>query len=143
MSISSARVRVIDCPATAIGRSPLAVTMRVMRLSRPEGWARIASPGLTMPLEIVPEKPRKSRSGRLTHCTGMRNTSFCCRVSSSSTDSRKAISVGPWYQGVLSLGTSMLSPRSAESGIAVMSSRPTSFANSRYLPSMSRKTSSE
>ena len=34
---------------------------------------RTASPGLTTPAEIRPLKPRKSRFGRLTHCTGMQN----------------------------------------------------------------------
>ena len=36
-STSSVRVSVIAWPATAIGRSPAAVTMRATRLSRPEG----------------------------------------------------------------------------------------------------------
>ena len=40
---------------------------------RPEGRAAISSPGLALPQTMVPEKPRKSRFGRLTHCTGMRN----------------------------------------------------------------------
>jgi len=36
----------------------------------------------------VPAKPRKSRSGRLTHCTGSRNGFVCIRVWSTSTVSR-------------------------------------------------------
>ncbi len=35
----------------------------------------LVSPALIVPLAIVPEKPRKSRCGRLTHCTGMRKGS--------------------------------------------------------------------
>ena len=39
----------------------------------PEGSTRTASPILTVPAQIKPDKPRKSRFGRLTHCTGIRN----------------------------------------------------------------------
>ena len=72
-SISSASVIVTDWPATATGRSPSCVTMRATLLARPEGRATTASPGLIEPLAIEPENPRKSRFGRLTHCTGKRN----------------------------------------------------------------------
>ena len=86
-SISSSSVSVTDWPATARSRSPSMVTMRATRLSRPDGTTRIFSPWLTVPLTIVPAKPRKSRFGRLTHCTGRRN-GWCCRRSSISTVSR-------------------------------------------------------
>ena len=39
----------------------------------PEGSTRTISPGFTDPLAICPAKPRKSRLGRFTHCTGRRN----------------------------------------------------------------------
>ncbi len=69
-------------------------TTRATRLSRADGSTRTLSPGLTAPLTIVPAKPRKSRFGRLTHCTGSRNGA---RVtwSSIATDSRCPIKVGP------------------------------------------------
>ena len=38
------------------------------------------SPGRTAPPTTRPEKPRKSRSGRLTHCTGIRNGPSCTVV---------------------------------------------------------------
>ena len=39
----------------------------------PDGSTRMAAPAATEPLAIEPEKPRKSRFGRFTHCTGNRN----------------------------------------------------------------------
>jgi hypothetical protein len=86
-SISSSSVRVTDCPATARSRSPSRVTMRATRLSRPDVSTFTFSPGLTVPPTMVPAKPRKSRFGRLTHCTGSRN-GWCCTLSSISTVSR-------------------------------------------------------
>ena len=56
-------------------------------LSRPEAATTISSPGATAPLAIVPAKPRKSRCGRLTHCTGMRKGALR-RSSSTSIASR-------------------------------------------------------
>ncbi len=105
--------------------------MRATRLSRPEGCTRMRSPGRRLPLASRPQKPRKSRLGRLTHCTGRRSAPACRRVSSISVVSRKPISVGPVYQGVRSLGDVMLSPFSAESGIVVMSARPICAAKAR------------
>ena len=66
--------------------------------------ARTAAPrsrrrGLALPLAIVPEKPRKSRFGRLTHCTGMRNGA-AARSSPTSTVSRCSSRCGPSYHGV-------------------------------------------
>jgi hypothetical protein len=78
-SISSSSVSVIDWPATASARSPSIVTSRVTLLSRPDGSTRTLSPGFTVPLTTVPANPRKSRLGRLTHCTGSRNGA--CRIS--------------------------------------------------------------
>src|SRR3546814_6476549 len=65
-SISSVRVRVTDCPATACGRSPSKVTMDLIVLVLPDGRTRMASPGFTVPEPIKPENPRKSRLGRFT-----------------------------------------------------------------------------
>ena len=47
----------------------------------------------------MPAKPRKSRLGRLTYCTGKRN-GRSCRPCSISTVSRCSSSVGPAYQGM-------------------------------------------
>jgi hypothetical protein len=80
-SISSSSVSVMDWPATATSRSPSIVTSRATLLSRPDGSTRTFSPGRIVPLTIVPAKPRKSRLGRLTHCTGRRNAAW--RISSS------------------------------------------------------------
>ncbi len=44
-STSSSSVKVTDWPATARGRSPSLVTIRAIRLSRPEGRMRTRSPG--------------------------------------------------------------------------------------------------
>ena len=112
-----------DWPATTSARSPSKVTIRSTVLSVPAGTTRTRSPGRTVPPTIWPEKPRKSRSGRFTHCTGMRKLP-CCSSSSISTVSRWPMSVGPLYQGVFSLGSVMLSPRSADIGMQTMSSRP-------------------
>jgi hypothetical protein len=89
-----------------------------------------------------PEKPRKSRFGRFTHCTGIRND-CSARSSSTGTVSRKPSSVGPWYHGVFALGTTMLSPFSADSGMNVTSSRPMRRAKSRYSSSIAENTSCE
>ena len=47
--------------------------MREIVDSLPDEATTIRSPGLTLPEATVPENPRKSRFGRLTHCTGKRN----------------------------------------------------------------------
>jgi len=143
MSISSLSVMVIDWPATACFRSPSWVTMRATVLSRPDGNTRTRSPGFTTPPTMRPEKPRKSRFGRLTHCTGMRKGPRCTRSLSISTVSRCSISVGPPYQGVLALGSVMLSPFSADIGIATNSAMPICFAKSRYSLTMRSYTSRE
>ena len=75
----------------------------------PEPATVTASPGRTVPAATVPQKPRKSRSGRLTHCTGSRNGS-APRSSSTSAPSRQASSVPPRYHGMRPEGSDMLSP---------------------------------
>src|SRR5690242_3646415 len=84
--------------------------MRVMVEVLPDGNTRIASPGLTVPLEMRPEKPRKSKLGRFTHCTAMRNGRSCIVVVSNSTFSRCDIKVGPVYHVILVDCVVMLSP---------------------------------
>ena len=96
----------------------------------PEGAITTGSPARIVPLAIVPAKPRKSRLGRLTHCTGIRNgRDWSSR--STSTVSRYPISVGPWYHGITSLRTSTFSPFSAEAGMQVIRSSPIWLANVR------------
>ena len=97
---------------------------------RPEGSALMASPGFTVPDTMVPEKPRKFWFGRFTHCTGMRK-GFSARSSPTGTVSRCAISVGPWYHGMLVERVIMLSPMRAETGITVISSAPIDLAKAR------------
>src|SRR3546814_14796493 len=61
----------------------------------PDGRTRIGSPTRTVPVAIWPEKPRKSRLGRLTHCTAMRKGFSRSETWSTSTVSRCSISAGP------------------------------------------------
>ncbi|MCY1176892.1 hypothetical protein D9M73_171800 [compost metagenome] len=130
-STSSVSVSVTDWPATASGTSPSIATIRAMLLVRPEGRMRTVSPGFTLPLAISPEKPRKSRSGRLTHCTGMRKARACATSVSTSIVSRCSISVGPAYQGVASERVAILSPTKPDIGIAVKSVMPIAVAKAR------------
>ena len=104
--------------------------MRATWLVVPAGSTRIGSPGRMVPPTMRPENPRKSRLGRFTHCTGMRNGSVAVS-SSTSTVSRKPSSVGPWYQPVWALGSTTLSPFSADIGMNVRSWMPSCFANAR------------
>ena len=76
MSISSARTSVTDWPARASSSSPSNVEMAATCVIRDDGMTLTESPGRTVPLVINPENPRKSRFGRLTHCTGIRNALF-------------------------------------------------------------------
>ena len=63
-SISSASVSVTDCPATASSRSPsMRDDARDPALAPGGQHADARRPGATMPLTIVPAKPRKSRFG--------------------------------------------------------------------------------
>ena len=101
----------------------------------PAGRTRTGSPGRIVPLTMRPEKPRKSRLGRLTHCTGRRKGRVA--VSSSTwTVSRKPSSVGPWYQCMCELGATTLSPLSADTGMNVTSVRPMLSANVAVLASI-------
>ena len=59
----------------------------------------------------------------------------CVLVSAcAGTASRCASSVGPWYQGMCSLGRTTLSPRSAESGITVTSLVPAGLSLANDAP---------
>ena len=58
------------------------VTMRVTLAGLREAATSTSSPTATTPEATVPEKPRKSRLGRFTHCTGKR---IGCRVRSVAT----------------------------------------------------------
>ena len=108
----------------------------------PDGATRTRSPTAHRAADDPPAKPRKSRSGRLTHCTGIRNEPPPA-TSATSTDSRCCSSVGPSYHGVRSLGTLTLSPCSAEIGMHVTSCRPIARGERRYSASMPSNTSSE
>ncbi len=116
-STSSARVRVTGWPRKARARSPSAVTMRSTFERRPEGSTTTSSPGATLPATRVPAKPRKFWFGRQTHCTGMRSPAPVS-PSPTSTVSRCSSRDGPRYQGMAAEGPIMLSPLSADSGIA-------------------------
>jgi hypothetical protein len=101
--------------------------MRVMTDSFPDAATTILSPALIEPDATVPEKPRKSRFGRFTHCTGKRND-FCASAWSTSTPSRYSSSVGPSYQRMRSERDVTLSPKRAESGIGVIEANPSDCA---------------
>ncbi len=116
--------------------------MRLIRLSRPDGCTRMRSPGDNVPLVNMPQKPRKSRLGRLTHCTGSR-AGCDWAWSATSIVSSRLINVGPWYHGVFGLGDVMLSPCSADSGTDVIDSMPNGAAKARYSSSILRNTSAE
>ena len=59
-------------PRALLSPGSLAVTtISGTLLTTPDGVMRTVSPGLTDPLAMRPENPRKSRLGRFTHCTGM------------------------------------------------------------------------
>src|SRR3546814_2493228 len=128
-SISSARQIVTDWPATAWSRSPSRVTMRDTLEVLPDGSTRTTSPGRTVPLFTNPEKPRKSRLGRLTHCTAIRNGAAASRSLSSGTVSRCSLSAGTVYLGVFGERLAMLSPLKPDIGIAPKLSTPLLFAN--------------
>ena len=73
MSSSSASVSVTASPASALSVSSSATKICATVVCRPEPATTIGSPLATRPLAIVPATPRKSRWGRLIHCTGRRN----------------------------------------------------------------------
>jgi hypothetical protein len=94
MSISSSRVKVTASGANASAISPSYVTIDFTRLVLRDGKTMISSPWRTMPEAMVPQKPRKSRLGRLTYCTGNRKSSKL-RSEPMYTDSSKFINGGP------------------------------------------------
>ena len=98
--------------------------------------------GLTAPLAIVPAKPRKSRCGRLTHCTGRRNGA--ARRSSLDLDPLRddASRCGPSNQGVFALRAETLSPKRAEIGIGSIERKPSGLAKSAKSATMSRNIAS-
>src|SRR5690554_273947 len=86
-----------------------------MLLTVPPGNTFTASPTLITPEATVPQKPRKSKLGRLTYCTGKRKSEkFLLAVSGA--DSNISINVGPLYQAARSEGLTTLSPSSADIG---------------------------
>ena len=116
-------------PASA--RSPSAVTIRATEDSCPEDATTMRSPGRTVPDTTVPESPRKSRFGRLTHCTGNRK-GFCSRARAGSSVSRSSSSVGPSYQGERSDRIVTLSPKRADRGMDALEAKPSPRAKPRY-----------
>ena len=116
------------------------VTMRATFAGLRDAATSRSSPTFTVPEATVPEKPRKSRFGRFTHWTGKRS-GFCVRSVATSIVSRYGTSCGPVYQGICGLGVSMLSPRSADTGIATSVSKPKSLAKARYSASIVAKVS--
>ena len=88
------------CPALRCARSPSAVDDARDARTPPDGSATTSSPGAHAPAATVPAKPRKSWSGRHTHCTGMRKPMSRASRCDTSTDSRCSSSVGPSYHGI-------------------------------------------
>src|SRR5690606_27450379 len=94
---------------------------------------------------IVPQKPRKSRFGRLTYCTGKRKSAFA-EVRLISTDSSVPINVSPVYHGVLADLFPTLSPFNAEIGVQMMCDglrAPDCATNAAYSARISLKRASE
>ena len=102
----------------------------------------ISSPLRMMPLATFPQKPRKSRLGRSTYCTGKRK-SCMLRSRSMGTVSRNWSRDVPSYQGVRPLFFTTLSPSFAERGKHVTSSMPSRWVRLRYSCFILLKTSSE
>ncbi len=101
--------------------------MRSTRDASPEAATTRRSPGRIDPEAMVPEKPRKSAFGRLTHCTGNRKGA-AADAPSTSTVSRYSISVGPSYQPRRPERRNTLSPKRADSGIGVTDANPSGRA---------------
>ena len=78
----------------------------------------------------MPEKPRKSRLGRLTHCTGKRN-GLAAAIALDVDGLQVSTRAGPAYQGILSDLVVTLSPKRADIGIGVMVSKPSVSAKAR------------
>src|SRR6187402_2455886 len=97
----------------------------------PEGKDLMVSPTLTIPEATLPQKPRKSKFGRLTYCTGKRK-SVKFLSAATGTDSKISIKVWPLYQGARSERLTTLSPSNAEIGTKKIFSVPNFSANCRY-----------
>ena len=98
-STSSAKISVTESPATASALAPPQTAISLTRLETPDGLTRTLSPGLIEPLPMRPENPRKSRFGRLTHCTGIEN-GCCASRFCGSTVSSHCNRLGPRYHGI-------------------------------------------
>ena len=107
----------------------------------PEGSTFTRSPGLTLPLAICPAKPRKSRSGRSTYCTGRRKLASGLGRSTGTLSSSSSTGL-PLNHGVCSLRFTTLSPLSALMGTATGSGMPIRAQKSTNSRSMARKRSS-
>ena len=113
--------------------------MRLMRERLPEGSAHTSSPTRTTPETTFPQKPRKSKLGRETYCTGKRK-SFKLWSLPIWTFSKNSSKLGPSYHGVRSLFSTTLSPSKAESGMQVTSSKPKGVVKARKSATISLKT---
>ena len=100
MSISSASVSVTDWPATASVEVAVDGDDALHLRSLPDGSTRTAVARRDPPPTIVPAKPRKSRFGRLTHCTGMRNGTLVRRLPAISHRFQVLEQRRPVYHGV-------------------------------------------
>ena len=116
--------------------------MLLIRDFLPEGNAITSSPLRTIPEATLPQKPRKSRLGRNTYCTGKRKSARLWSLSIW-TVSRKSSKDIPAYHGVRSDLTTTLSPSKADSGIQVTSGMFNGAINSLYSLTISLKRSSE
>ena len=115
--------------ANASAMVPVAVCSALIRVCFPEGSTAIASPGRSTPEASVAQKPRKSRFGRSTSCTGRRRSTRL-RSLATCTFSRCSSSVWPWYHGMLSPRCTTFSPSSADRGRKWMSRTCSRVANS-------------
>ena len=80
----------------------------------------------------MPQNPRKSRFGRFTYCTGSRR-SIRLRSDAMCTVSSRRSSVSPWYQGMRALGSTRLSPFSADIGMKRRSRMSSRVAKRRVV----------
>jgi hypothetical protein len=91
---------------------------------RPKGSATTSSPGRTAPAAMVPQKPRKSRWGRLTYCTGKTEIAQVAVGSRFSTFPAGAAGSARVPGHHLGRIATMLSPRSADTGTQRTSRTP-------------------
>ena len=89
------------------------------------------SPLRTIPEDIFPEKPLKSKLGRNTYCIGYLK-SFKLWSLAMCTVSRKSSKAVPLYQGILSDLSTTLSPFKADNGMQLMSGMPNGVTNCLY-----------